>query len=182
MLAISDTLRNRMIVTRMAIHSSTMTIRPPNGDFNPKKTTDHNTFSRSCTMNTDRALVTCIDFVPWRQIRNIAMPMNKYNTTQTGPKSQLGGLNAGFSRVAYHVGIWGIVKNEPTTPASSHTAMLRTNRQISGRRNLFVILRSTYCFSILPMNRDLSTTLTENQRPKQGYEIYGRLGRSARCG
>jgi hypothetical protein len=37
---------------------------------------------------------------------------------QTGPKSQLGGVQAGFWRAAYQVGIWEMVAKLPMPPAA----------------------------------------------------------------
>jgi hypothetical protein len=44
--------------------------------------------------------------------------MRMYRVIQTGPKSQLGGLNEGLLRVAYQVEIAGVVNIEPIIPAS----------------------------------------------------------------
>jgi len=40
---------------------------------------------------------------------------------QTGPKSQLGGLKEGLFKVAYQVGMEGVVKKEPINPAERQT-------------------------------------------------------------
>jgi hypothetical protein len=48
--------------------------------------------------------------------------------SQTGANSQLGGVNHGFWRLAYHVGMAEIVKTEPIAAAASQTATLATNR------------------------------------------------------
>ncbi len=43
------------------------------------------------------------------------------SVVQTGAKSQLGGLKEGLFRVAYQVGIEGVVKKEPINPAERQT-------------------------------------------------------------
>ena len=37
--------------------------------------------------------------------------------TQTGPKTELGGVKVGFFKLAYQLGIAGVVKIAPMTPA-----------------------------------------------------------------
>jgi len=42
----------------------------------------------------------------------------------TGPNNQFGGVNGGLFRVAYHVGIAGVVNSEPIKPANWQTIKL----------------------------------------------------------
>ncbi len=44
--------------------------------------------------------------------------MSTNRLIHTGENTQLGGLNDGFSREAYHVGIEGVVNRDPTKPAN----------------------------------------------------------------
>ena len=57
-------------------------------------------------------------FVRLRQIKYAETPIKVYSKIHTGPNTQLGGLNAGFIKLTYHVGIAGTVKKEPTTPTT----------------------------------------------------------------
>lgn len=49
------------------------------------------------------------------------MPMSAYSKVQTGPNTQLGGRSGGLLRVAYHVGILGMVASDPMAPAAKLT-------------------------------------------------------------
>ena len=46
------------------------------------------------------------------------IPMSKYSKVHTGPKTQFGGLNDGFTRDAYQVGMEAKVNMDPINPAS----------------------------------------------------------------
>jgi hypothetical protein len=46
------------------------------------------------------------------------MPIKVKSVIQTGAKSQFGGAKLGFWSEAYHVGIEGVVNNEPIKPAA----------------------------------------------------------------
>ena len=62
----------------------------------------------------------------WRQpiqMRAAAMPIIAYSVVQTGPNSHPGGVHAGFARVAYQVGIAGVVASAPSPPASSQSTI-----------------------------------------------------------
>jgi hypothetical protein len=48
------------------------------------------------------------------------MPIIAYNAVQTGPNNHPGGVHAGFARVAYQVGMAGVVASAPRAPTSSH--------------------------------------------------------------
>lgn len=56
-----------------------------------------------------------------------AMPISKYSSDHTGPNTQFGGLRAGFSRVAYHEGIFETVASEPIAPAAKDAAIDKAN-------------------------------------------------------
>ena len=47
------------------------------------------------------------------------MPCSRYRADQTGPKTQLGGLKAGFANVAYQVLISELVASDPIAPAAN---------------------------------------------------------------
>ena len=64
---------------------------------------------------------------PFSQTRYSDIPIIRYNTIQTGPNTKLGGLNDGFTKVLYQVGIDETVKNDPIMPANWHTTIDITN-------------------------------------------------------
>jgi len=46
-----------------------------------------------------------------------------YKVVQTGKNTQLGGLNAGWLRLAYQVAMDGVVNNEETYPTARQTTI-----------------------------------------------------------
>lgn len=76
----------------------------------------------------------------------------------TGENNQFGGVKEGLLREAYHVGIASAVKREPMKPASWHIAMLSINRQMSGRRNFFIIYPWFFIVAILFVPCDSTST------------------------
>jgi hypothetical protein len=50
-----------------------------------------------------------------------------------GPKTELGGVKAGFFRPAYQVGIAGVVKIAPIAPAPSQTTILMISLAMSAQ-------------------------------------------------
>lgn len=80
-------------------------------------------FSASWTLKAKNARRTAL---PWRCLdhrRYNESPIRRKSVVQIGPKSQLGGVNAGFSSAAYQFGIELIVNIDPTPPTASHTAI-----------------------------------------------------------
>lgn len=63
------------------------------------------------------ATLTFFSLKPFNQTKNRAIPMKIKRVVQAGAKSQLGGLKEGLFKVAYQVGIEGVVKIEPKKPA-----------------------------------------------------------------
>ena len=55
------------------------------------------------------------------------MPMSAKSVVQTGPKTHAGGLRGGFTSVAYHPAMDGVVKKAPIIPAISDTPIAITN-------------------------------------------------------
>lgn len=76
----------------------------------------------------------------------------------TGENNQFGGVKEGLLREAYHVGIVSAVKTEPMKPASWHIAILSINRQISGRRNFFIVYPCFFVAAILFVSYDSTST------------------------
>ena len=64
---------------------------------------------------------------------------------QTGPKIQLGGLNEGFLRFLYQVGIAFIVKTEPRIPANSQS-IINSNNVNQEVRSIFLFERNVFYF------------------------------------
>ena len=69
-------------------------------------------------MNIIRAMRAFLSFTPFLHIRYADMPIKKKSEVQTGPKTELGGLNDGLLKAAYQMGMDGAVKSEPMKPAS----------------------------------------------------------------
>lgn len=110
---------NRMVAIILA-RRRMMIATPIHGACRPKNTTDHNTLSTSCKPNIANAGF--FDFLYFAtHTRYKLNPISKYNTVQTGPNSQLGGLKNGLSSVAYHVAIFGNVTALPTAAATKGT-------------------------------------------------------------
>jgi hypothetical protein len=57
--------------------------------------------------------------------------MHRYRADHTGPKSQFGGFQLGFARVAYQPGIFGVV-TAPPIPAIARQRARKTTRPIQG--------------------------------------------------
>ena len=81
------------------------------------------------------ALLTFGLFPTLFQMMNNETPIRVYRLIQTGLKSQLGGEKAGFFKVAYQIGMAGMVKKDPKKPADWQRAILATN---------FIIFISSY--------------------------------------
>jgi len=112
------------VVNVIANHSRVITIRPPNGEWNPKNTMDHNVLSVNCRANAVNAGFTFWLYCLLFQTRDNAAPIIVNKVIQTGAKTQLGGVNEGLFRLAYHVGMEGVVKKAPMKPAVWHSIML----------------------------------------------------------
>lgn len=82
-----------------------MVIKPNKGERKPKKIGVQMKLIPSWAKNIFLAVETCCRLESIRQIRKNEIPIKKYKSVHTGPKSQLGGEKAGLLRVAYHVGI-----------------------------------------------------------------------------
>jgi len=119
------------MVTNMAIHRIEITINPYRGDSRPKKTTDHKAFRINCTRKTISAVLTWRFSNPLRQTRNAAVPIRIYKSVHAGANNQFGGVKAGFSSVAYQVGMALRVNTEPMAPAPRQATMLTTSFRIS---------------------------------------------------
>lgn len=94
-------------------------MRPSSGARSPKKIGDQMPLSASCPRKTFPAVFPLFFCQPSFQIRYNDIPIKKYNSVQTGPKSQLGGAKNGLFKVVYHVGIAEILNGVPKTPTSS---------------------------------------------------------------
>jgi len=106
------------IVRRIAIHITTISIRPRSGDFNPKKRYDQKAFSKSWRPKITMALLAELFSGIVFHTMNRAIPIKRYSVVHTGANTQFGGANSGFLRLAYHEVIAGVVNREPTIPAA----------------------------------------------------------------
>jgi hypothetical protein len=73
------------------------------------------------------ALLTCVLLPFLLHTRNRDMPIRVYKKIHTGLNIQLGGEKVGLLSVAYQVGMAGMVKNDPRTPAVWHRAMQKNS-------------------------------------------------------
>ncbi len=105
-----------MIVIKIATHSTIISIKAANGDFNPKNKIDHKVFNPSWIPKKVMAVFLNFDFLI--QTRYNDIPIKTYRLIQTGENIQFGGLNEGLLIVVYHVFVAGAVKIEPIIPAS----------------------------------------------------------------
>ena len=117
----ADTLKDVVITARMRSHSTTIIMTPPPFDLIPKKMTDHRALNTSCTQNKVKASKTPLVDNPLCQIRKTDIPIRIYKVVQTGPNTQLGGVDGGFLRLGYQVGIALKVKRLPIPPAAKLT-------------------------------------------------------------
>lgn len=115
------------IVNNIKIQRMEISISPARGDLSPKNAADQSTLRINWTPNIERAILTFPLSGPFCHTRKTEIPINIKSVVHTGKNTQLGGANEGFMRVAYQVGIAGVVKTEPITPASRQMAMLIIN-------------------------------------------------------
>lgn len=76
------------------------------------------------------AFLFCMAGTSFTHIKNSEIPINRYKKLQTGPNSQLGGLKKGLLRLACHVGMFGVVKKDPT-PAAENVTRIEINNLIA---------------------------------------------------
>ena len=76
---------------------------------------DHNELSASWIPNIMNAFFVLFLL---SQIMYKEIPIKRYNSVQTGPKTQLGGLKNGLFKVTYHVETEDTVKTDPIIPAN----------------------------------------------------------------
>jgi len=111
-------LKDLRIVNNIAIHRKTISMNAKNGDLRPKNITDQKIFKPSWIANQNIATLTLRSLKVFSHKRKREMPISTNKLIQTGEKTQLGGLKAGFLRLAYHVGIAGEVNKDPTNPVN----------------------------------------------------------------
>jgi hypothetical protein len=83
------------------------------------------------------------------------IPIRVNKVTQTGAKTQLGGLKGGLFNEAYQVEIAGVVKIDPTTPASWQMITAASSLRISRDLDSFNVSPATGCASPSVSNRTL---------------------------
>ncbi len=112
-----DTFQNKTIVTMMEAIKNNISMNPSSGDFSAKKQNDHKTFSDNCTKNQFIARDSRLPKGVLFQTKYKEMPINTNKSVQTGPKTQLGGLNDGLTNVPYQLFKPMAVNSVPNKPA-----------------------------------------------------------------
>ncbi len=93
---------------------------PYNVFSKPKKAKLQNKLTASCAAK--RATpISRVLLLGDRHTKNNAKPIKMYKVVQTGPNTQLGGVNQGLFNVVYHVEIAGVVTSPPIPPTSKGT-------------------------------------------------------------
>ena len=119
--AVFEILLNLMVVSNIADHNNTISIKANNGDFNPKNIADQSMFSASWTKKNIIALFLSFFFTPFLDhTMKKATPIARNKKVHTGANTEFGGLKLGFWIEAYHKGIAEDVNMDPTAPASWH--------------------------------------------------------------
>lgn len=119
------------IVEAIAVQRKMISMNASAGILNPKKIIDQAAFKASCIANSHKAAFEFSVLKPFFQTRKSAAPIRAYSVIHAGPKSQFGGVNHGFCKEAYQVGIDSKVKTEPMIPAAWQAAMQKTSFAIS---------------------------------------------------
>jgi len=116
-----------IIVVKMVSQRNIISRNAPTGECKSKKIIDHRIFKNNWLTNRLSAILLSLLLTPFFQIRNSAIPMRANKIIHTGPNTQFGGASVGLIRLMYQVGIDGIVKIEPITPASSQKIIATIN-------------------------------------------------------
>ncbi len=114
---------NDIMVSRIAIHNRTISIKAIKGFLNPKNKIDHNVLRASCIAKMDFALRSA----PFVSAIYKDIPISMYKIVQTGPNNQFGGLKNGLFSVEYQLSIDVIVKMLPINPAARHNIIDKIN-------------------------------------------------------
>ena len=117
--------QNSIDVARMANHKMTISAKARPGDLSRKKRADHATLSNNCSRKSCIGAAVKPTFRQTNQAA-IAIAMNKI--VQTGPNSQLGAVQRGLLRPAYHGRSAGAVSNDPSPAAPRQIAMQTMSR------------------------------------------------------
>src|SRR5208337_4771571 len=112
----------------MANHKITISAKAGPGERSRKNTADQATLRSNCTRNSCMGTAVKPTFLHTSQAA-IAIATNKI--VQTGANSQLGGVQLGLLRLAYHGRRAGAVNNEPMPAAPRQTTMHKTSRIVN---------------------------------------------------
>jgi hypothetical protein len=121
-----ENFQKSIIKSAIEIQRKTISSNATKGWCMPKKMIDHKKFRNNCTENKITKKFLCF-FNFFCKIKNNDTAIKKYSVVQTGPKTQGGGLNGAFCKVAYQVGIEGSVKIVPKNPTPSQTIISANN-------------------------------------------------------
>ena len=108
-----------MVIT-IKTQSTKITTKAKAGDLIPKNIGVQIKLVASCAKKYFTATLFCFFFSPFSQTRYKEIPINKYSTVHTGPKSQFGGAKKGLFKLLYQLGIAEMVKGVPAKPTNSH--------------------------------------------------------------
>src|ERR1019366_3940375 len=109
----------------MANHNMTISAKAGPGDRRRKNTADHATLNNNCSRKS------CIGAAvkpTFRQTSQAAIAIAMYKIVQTGPNNQLGGVQLGLLKLAYHGRSAGVVSNDPIPAAPRQTTMHKISR------------------------------------------------------
>jgi hypothetical protein len=126
-LADLEILQPKIIKNKIESHKIIISPTAQPGWCQPKNKTDQKIFRSKLkikiTKNQFRIFVLFFKF----QTKNKLMPIKINRIVQTGPKSQLGGANAGRFKLTYQLLIFGAVKIEPTKAAPKQVMIETVN-------------------------------------------------------
>ena len=98
------------------------------GDRSRKNTADHATLSTNCRRKSCIGTAVSPTF---RQTSQAAIAIARYNIVQTGQNNQLGGVQLGLLKLAYHGRSAGVVHNDPSPAAAKQTARHTMSRRLN---------------------------------------------------
>ena len=145
-----------------------MLIRPSSGLCAAKNIHDHAAFNASCAQKRPSAHRRSVDVFPSRKIRQRANAISRYNVVQTGPNTQLGGLNEGLTRLAYQGERLGYVASWPAADVAA-TAMIARRHYRAARHDPISILFNNVMATIASTKKTLDRRI--QKQPVQRLRI-----------
>ena len=109
----------------MANHKRIISVKARPGDRSPKNRMDHAILSSNCSRKSRIGTAVSPTFP---QTSQAAIAIARNRIVQTGPNSQLGGVQRGLLKLAYHGRRAGVVTKDPSAAAPRQTAMQTMSR------------------------------------------------------